>query len=81
MACPTCDHTRTCTVAMPFHPNVYWCPRCGTIEYHGVSVPRLVGRCLEFQTEIYYVPLLNVKWKQLGIAESIARPEQQEKTK
>lgn len=67
MACPTCDHTMQ-SVA----PEVFWCPRCGTLKAPEVSIPTLVCRCREFGKLLPEDGEVDMElWRRLGIAEAI----------
>lgn len=85
MSCPTCGHAMEC-LSLVLTRGPYWCPRCGTIgslspednpQWH---VPKLVDRCREMEKAlgpewVAQCGHLKTKWKQLGIAESIHKPE------
>lgn len=76
MPCPTCDATMELIGLGIFH-----CPRCGTVLNAGllgaVVVPKLVGRCQQFQREMGEANAgLKAAWAILGIREAVSRPEQ-----
>lgn len=75
MPCPTCDHTM-----WSIQYGVFWCPRCGTLNTgDSVSSPLLLKRCRDFERAMRNKfdddPADMEKWKRLGIAESINKPE------
>lgn len=70
--------------------TTFLCPRCGTVKIDGfrgdgsiVYVPKLVERCREFVRIVSGLtdeqstarPFLLTKWRLLGVAESINKPE------
>lgn len=73
MACPACDHTM-----QRLAPEVYWCPRCGTIKTASdIEQTKLVKRCRDFEAE-HIGPTNGAMfhlWYCSGISESIHRPE------
>ncbi len=80
MACPTCGHAM-----FPIGECVKICPRCGTSIWPEldpdlpprVYVPKLVERCRHFEQACVGKSRsgTDAAWKSLGIAESIALPE------
>lgn len=82
MPCPTCSATLD---AVSVEKSIWQCSRCGTMVMHPhsshphVTVPALVVRCRRFYVEAAGAlgPDARVAevWRRVGIAESIALPE------
>ncbi len=75
MSCPTCGHTMGCLSSLDISRPIFWCERCGTVSTPtDTYVPKLVQRCREFGATLG--PGWGALWIRLGIAESIALPEE-----
>lgn len=83
MTCPTCDHTMEKIDANEGGPQLFWCPRCGTLSKHhdvlafmdDVSVPLLVERCQRFPVKELPVDYFTL-WHSLGIEECLMSHDQ-----
>lgn len=81
---------QTCSSSMNYVGELFWCPRCGTINDGTIvvrsGVPALVKRCAKFYDEMECVSAsFKAAWQRHGIAESIGkamdRPESAESAK
>jgi hypothetical protein len=83
--CPTCSHTLARVGPVALSMAVAICDRCGTCvvsvrgdigwEARDTYVPKLVGRCREYEKAFAEGTAFSRSWHTLGIRESINRPE------
>ena len=78
MPCKTCDHTVQYVGKTDDKRRIFWCPRCGTLEYPAdlssgpeSVAPALVGHCRAFREHWPSLGAADADWSGHGIAESI----------